>query len=74
MSDRHAAYIVTLAENIHEDDAEVVMVALGAIRGVLSVKPVVADLELHIAEERAWYDIRTRVFGVLYDRAKGGAS
>lgn len=74
MTERHAAYIVTLAEDIREDDAEVLVVALGAIRGVLSVKPVVADLDLHIAQERAWYDIRERVFAVLFERTKGGAT
>jgi hypothetical protein len=74
MTDRHAAYIVTLAEDIREDDAEVLVVALGAIRGVLSVKPVVSDVELWIAEERARNDLGSRVLDAIYRRDKGGAA
>lgn len=66
MSDRHAAYIVTLAQDIREDDAEATLTALRMVRGVLSVKPVVAELELHIAEERARHDLGARVLDAIY--------
>ncbi len=43
MTDRHAGYIVVLAENIREDDAaEGILNAIRMIRGVLSVQPVLA--------------------------------
>lgn len=41
MTDRHAAYIVVLAEDIREDDAEHVLNALRMVSGVVSVEPVV---------------------------------
>ncbi len=59
MTDRHAAYLVTLATDIREDDAEAVITALRMVKGVLSVEPVVADHNLAIAQERAdraWWD------------------
>ncbi len=52
MTDRHSGYVVTLAKDIREDDAEAVITALKMIKGVVSVKPVVADVVMHIAEER----------------------
>ncbi len=59
MTDRHAGYIVTLAEDIREDDAEATHSALRMIKGVASVEPIVADYQLHIAHARVddeWRD------------------
>ena len=52
MTDRHAGYIVTLADDIRADDAEAIVNALRMVKGVLSVEPVVSDASLHIAERR----------------------
>jgi len=42
MTDRHMGYLVTLAEDMREDDAEEsILVALHMISGVVSVTPVV---------------------------------
>lgn len=69
MTDRHAGYLVTLAEDIREDDAEEsVLIALRMIKGVASVTPIVSDYAMHIAAERrddAWRD-------TLYGLAKNG--
>lgn len=65
MTDRHAAYIVTLAEDIREDDAEAVLAALRMIRGVLSVEPVVSTFEVHIAEARARAEMGTKVMSAV---------
>jgi len=68
MTDRHAAYIVTLAEDIREDDAEHILNALRMVSGVLSVKPVTASYEQTIGRERrdsAWS-------AALYDLARNG--
>lgn len=57
MTDRVAAYIVTLDEDIREDDVEPILTALRMTRFVASVKPVPADIDQHIAGERrdsAW--------------------
>jgi hypothetical protein len=42
MTDRHAGYIVALAEDIREDDAQFIITAISMIKGVLEVQPVVA--------------------------------
>jgi hypothetical protein len=52
MTDRHAGYIVTLAEDIREDDAEAVLTALRMVSGVVSVTPLVSDYTFAIARER----------------------
>ena len=44
MTDRHSGYLVVLADDIREDDAEEgVLNAIRMIRGVASVKPVTAE-------------------------------
>ncbi len=65
MTDRHAAYVVTLSGDVREDDASAIIQAIEMIRGVLSVRPVVADIALHIAEERANEAWRERLLDVV---------
>lgn len=69
MTDRHAGYIVTLADDVREDDAEHVINALRMIKGVLNVSPVPADIELHMATERAKQEITTRFHEILWPRS-----
>ena len=52
MTDRHAGYVVVLAEDIREDDAESTLTALRMVKGVVSVTPVIADYELVVARRR----------------------
>lgn len=57
MTDRHMGYVVTLTEDIREDDAERIVLALQMVKGVLSVRPLVKDYTSHIVSERrdtAW--------------------
>jgi hypothetical protein len=35
MTDRHAGYVVVLERDIREDDAEVILSAIGMVKGVL---------------------------------------
>lgn len=66
MTDRHSGYVVTLAEDIREDDAQAVIAALGMVRGVLSVEPVVADLmPALIAKVRRDVDWQERLISVI---------
>lgn len=58
MTDRHAGYIIVLAEDIREDDAEHIINALRMVRGVAAVEPVVANIELHIARRQARTEFR----------------
>jgi hypothetical protein len=52
MTDRHMGYVVTLDENIREDDSEHVLNALRMVRGVASVTPVTADYEADVIAAR----------------------
>lgn len=61
MTDRHAGYLVTLAADIREDDAEATLIALRMVKGVLSVEPVVSTTDLHIAHARADYEWRSKL-------------
>jgi hypothetical protein len=65
MTERHAGYIVTLAEDIREDDAEHILTALRMISGVVSVKPVTANLDVAVARERVHAEVRARVLRLL---------
>lgn len=69
MTDRHAAYIVTLDEDIREDDAEAIINALRMVKHVIGVEPVVASFEQRIAERRVSDEWRKRIYGML-DEAK----
>lgn len=57
MTDRHAAYIVVLDRDIREDDAEQIRAALLMIKSVIDVRPVVSDIEFHIAEQRVRHEL-----------------
>lgn len=65
MTARHAGYIVTLAEDIREDDAEHIMTALRMISGVVSVKPIAADFQQVVAREQAHAEVREKILRLL---------
>lgn len=65
MTDRHAGYVVTLAEDVREDDAEAIITALRMTKGVASVRPIVSDFALQIAEDRARREMRAKVVEFL---------
>jgi hypothetical protein len=65
MTDRHAGYVVVLNTDRREDDSEATLAAIRQIKGVLSVRPVEATYEVHIAEERADQVWRDRVLDML---------
>ncbi len=53
MTDRYNALTVVLEENIRDDDAEALISAIRQLRGVLDVKPNVADVNSMVADSRA---------------------
>ena len=65
MTDRHAGYIVTLADDIREDDAEAIIQALLMIKGVARVEPIVADHQLFLATQRARAEIGDKLRAFL---------
>lgn len=65
MTDRHAGYLVTLAENVRDDDAQDIIGAIRMVKGVLAVDPVVADPLGAIAENRARSDLTQKIWAAL---------
>lgn len=65
MTTRHAGYLITLADDIREDDAEQIITALRMVKGVLKVSPVPHDYNTVIAQDRANSEWRQRLFKLL---------
>lgn len=66
MTDRHAGYIVVLARDIRKDDAEEgVLNAIRMIKGVVSVKPVIAGQEQYAAADRRDAEWRDALYKLI---------
>ena len=65
MTDRHSGYVVVLANDVREDDAEPIMAAIRMIKGVVDVRPVVGDNISTIAQARAEHLIKQKVLDAL---------
>lgn len=70
MTDRHKGYVVTLENDIREDDAAEIVKLIGMVKGVIAVQPIVNDISTMIAEERAREEIRNQLFDLLYPYAR----
>lgn len=66
MTDRLKGVVVTFEKNIREDDAAEIINAIGMVKGVLSVNPLKANLDDHIAQERVRHEIAEKLWKVLY--------
>jgi hypothetical protein len=67
VTDRLAGLTVTFAADVREDDAEAIIHAIRMIKGVVSVDPLIADWQLHIATTRVQSDMTKRLYGALRD-------
>jgi hypothetical protein len=66
VTERHAAYIVTLEKSLDEEDAREILRAIELIRGVVSAKPVESNAYLeHVAQERADQEWRERLYDLV---------
>jgi len=65
MTTRFSGFIVTLAKDTREDDAECIITAMRLIKGVISVKPIESDIDLHIATERVKRDLFEKLYSIL---------
>lgn len=62
MTDRVKGFVVTLDEDMREDDAEQIRAALGMVRGVMDVSPVpVVGVDDYMNRTRVLVDLRRRV-------------
>lgn len=73
MTDRYAGFVVTLSEDMREDDARQVLSALRMIRGVVGVEPVVSSVEVAIAQSRADAAWRARIANLVTTRGSADA-
>ncbi len=65
MTDRHAGYLVTLAKDVREDDAEEILTSRRMVRGVIAVKPVLANMDQQIGQIRSDTEWHSKVLGLL---------
>jgi hypothetical protein len=70
MTDRHIAYTVLLKEPIREDDAEPILAAIGMIKGVHKVTPVVQDVQQLFTYEQVRLELGQKLWKVLYPNTK----
>jgi len=66
MTDRYHTLTVTLEKDTRDDDAEHLINAIQMMRGVLSVAGEVANMDTHMAEERARHELGQKILDVLY--------
>jgi len=62
MTDRIKGFVVTLEQDVREDDVAAITDAIGMIRGVLSVDPSVVDHEDHMNRVRIRAEIQKRLW------------
>lgn len=68
MADSYAGFLVTLDENIRDEDAADTIKALGMVKGVLSVTPVVGrNHELSMATARVRRQITVKILDLVDD-------
>jgi hypothetical protein len=72
MSDRHSGFIVTLASDLKDEDAEVIRSAVLALKHVISVEPVIADFHDHINRIQIRQEMGQKLWDVLYPKDKNG--
>lgn len=69
MTDRIKAFTVILDSDIREDDAKDLIIAIGSIRRVISVRPHISNnLDSDVATERVRREMIDRIWDVLNGR------
>ena len=65
MTDRYSGFVVVLDRNVREDDAEQIVEAIAMVKGVIAVKPHIAEIAEVIAQERVRQELVSRLWDVL---------
>lgn len=66
MTDRFHSLIVVMEHDWTDDDVQILIAAIGMLRGVLSVTGGVASIESHVAEERARFELGQKLLKIVY--------
>lgn len=67
MTDRYAGFVVSLREDIREDDAAAVVAAIRQLRGVVAVEPVISSPQEQITRARVDNDWRAKLYDLIKD-------
>ncbi len=70
MSDRYHSLAVVLDHDVKDEDARVIIQSISMIRGVLSVTPKIADMESHMAEQRARSELGRKLIEIIHPSIK----
>ena len=70
MTDRYHTLTVVLIDDTRDDDCKPLIDAILMLRGVASVTGAVADLNSHMAEERARLALGEKLLAICYPRSK----
>jgi len=70
MTDRYKGFIVTLDKDYRSDDSEAIITAIGMVKGVADVKPLVAEYNDHINRQRIKMEMTDKLWKVLQDDNK----
>ena len=68
MTDRIKGYLVTIEDDIRDDDAKIIQDALKMIKGVFSVKPYVKRMEDYMSENKARMELTKEIMKFLYKK------
>jgi hypothetical protein len=68
LSHRIKGFIVTLDQDLHEEDAEKVRIAIEMLRHVASATPSVAEFADCMARERVRAELRDQLIEVLFPK------
>jgi len=68
MSDSYHSLTVVLAGDIKDENCESLIEAIKQLRGVISVTPIVANFDSHMAEERARRELTNKLWDVIYPK------
>jgi hypothetical protein len=66
-SGRVSSFIVTLADGTQPAETEMIAAAIGLLKGVVSVQPLVGDVDLQSARTSIDAEWRQRIIGLLDD-------
>lgn len=65
MSDRHAGFVVTLDQDLKDEDAEEIANAIRCLQHVVTVRPVVSNIEMHLCREQVRHELMQKLWDVL---------
>ncbi len=65
MTNLYSGYIVVLEKDMREDDAESTINAIKMIKGVSSVKPIISDINIQMAKEKARSELTSKIISIL---------